>query len=322
MIRRLLRSSYQLTGGHALSRHRSRHSLRILMYHRFAGRERHLAAQCEHIRRHYNPVSMDQVADWLAGNAPLPERALAVTVDDGYRDFLEIAWPLFARYEIPTMVYVVSGFAAGECWLWWDLLTEHLLQSAARRIRLPELAGQPAWEPAGAPPERRQAAERLAYALMKVSDNVRRAYIDALPAATGVQLPATPPPAYAAMNWQEIRHLAQTGAHFGAHTRTHPILSRLDSSAEQQNEMMASRDALASALGLPVRHFCYPVGGPEEFNDASVVAARNAGFATATTTIRGLNHQSADPFRLNRLGVEPDQDPLYFAELLAGVRSI
>jgi hypothetical protein len=80
---------------------------------------------------------------------------------------------------------------------------------------------------------------------------------------------------------------------------------------QQQSEMMASRDSLASALGRPVRHFCYPVRGPEEFNEASVAAARNAGFATATTTIRGLNHQSADSFRLNRLGLEPDQDPLF-----------
>jgi len=296
--------------------------LRILMYHRFAGRDRHLEAQCQHIRRYYNPVSMDQVADWLAGIALLPERAVAVTVDDGYRDFLEVAWPVFARYEIPAMVYVVSGFASGDCWLWWDLLAEHLLQSAARRIRLPYLAGQPEWEAASTPLKRRQVAERLAYALMKVPDDLRRAYIKALPAATGIQLPVNPPPAYAGMNWQEICGLAEAGAHFGAHTRTHPILSRLSGEAEQQKEMAASRDELAGVLGRPVRHFCYPVGGLDEFNSASVAAAKNTGFATATTTVRGLNDRSSDPFQLNRLGVEPDQDPLYFAELLAGVRPI
>lgn len=322
MSRRLLRNAYQMAGGHALTRHRSRHGLRILMYHRFAGRDTHLKAQCLHIRRHYNPVSMDQVADWLSGQASLPERALAVTVDDGYRDFLEVAWPLFAHYEIPAMVYVVSGFAAGECWLWWDLLTEHLVQTAARRVRLPSIAGLPEWEPPGTGQERRRTAERLAYALMKVPDDVRRAYIEALPAATGLHLPPTPPPAYEAMGWEEIAGLAASGAHFGAHTRTHPILSRLDSEKDQQLEMVASRDALAGVLGRPVRHFCYPVGGLEEFNNESVAAARASGFATATTTLRGLNVRSADPFRLYRLGVEPDQDPLYFAELLAGVRRI
>lgn len=321
MLRRIARNAYRYGGGHAVSRYRSRQQLRILMYHRFNGQAQHLEAQCGHIRRHYNPVTMDQVSGWLSGQAELPERPLAVTVDDGYRDFLEVAWPCLARYEIPAMVYIVSSFADGEYWLWWDALTEYLIRSASRPIVLPPLAGKQEMLPPSETAERRRQAERLAYALMKVPDVDRQGYLDALPAACGLRLEAAPPPGYAAMNWNEIVQLSSAGVCFGAHTRTHPILARLPG-PRQEDEMSVSRRKLEAAIGSPVRHFCYPVGGPDEFNSDSVAAARRVGFATATTTLRGLNGSDADPFQLCRLGVEPDQDPLYFAELLAGVRAI
>ena len=64
--------------------------LRILMYHRFSDRAA-LARQCAHIRRHYQPVSMAAVSEWLHDGRSLPPYALAVTVDDGYADFREAA---------------------------------------------------------------------------------------------------------------------------------------------------------------------------------------------------------------------------------------
>jgi peptidoglycan/xylan/chitin deacetylase (PgdA/CDA1 family) len=322
MIRRWLRSAGKAAGAHAIARHATRDQLRILMYHRFAGRTSNLEAQCRHIRRHYSPVRMDQVAGWLAGEAPLPERALAVTVDDGYRDFLEAAWPVFSRYEIPVMVYIISDFAAGDCWLWWDLLTELLVRTADRKVQLPAYNGRGESLAPSTPAERRRMAEQLSYKLMRIPDAARRSFVDALPEATGINLPKSPPAAYAAMSWTEISALAKAGADFGAHTRTHPILSRLNSEEAQRDEMSASRDALAAAIGVPVWQFCFPVGGPDEFDHRSIAAAKACGFATATTTIRGLNPREQDPLRLSRLGVDPDQDLLYFSEMLAGVRRI
>ena len=62
MIRRWLRSAGQAAGAHAIARRNTRDQLRILMYHRFAGRTANLEAQCRHIRRHYNPVRMQSRA--------------------------------------------------------------------------------------------------------------------------------------------------------------------------------------------------------------------------------------------------------------------
>ena len=96
----------------------TRRGIRILAYHRFPADRSGLIAQCQHIRRNYHPVSMRQVAESFRAGPPLPGGALAITVDDGYRDFLLNGQPIFSAYEIPVTVFLVTDFVDGRCWPW------------------------------------------------------------------------------------------------------------------------------------------------------------------------------------------------------------
>lgn len=46
-------------------------------------------------------------------------RAIAVTLDDGYRDNLTVALPLFRRLQVPFTVYVTTGFVGNRLPMWW-----------------------------------------------------------------------------------------------------------------------------------------------------------------------------------------------------------
>ena len=76
---------------------------------------------------------MKQVAAALHGGEPLPPKAVAITVDDGYRDFLLRAYPVFHEFEIPATVFLVSDFIDGTGMLWWDRLGLRLPQHYPRR---------------------------------------------------------------------------------------------------------------------------------------------------------------------------------------------
>ena len=108
-----------------LLRYKNRARTRVLMYHRFHGQpedlQKRLTVQCEHLSRYYHPISMDDLAQASRENRTLPPNALAITVDDGYGDF-DLAFPIFQKFGFRTTLYVVSGFAAGELWLWTDQL--------------------------------------------------------------------------------------------------------------------------------------------------------------------------------------------------------
>jgi len=303
----------------------NRRGYRILMYHDFAdapGMQEALARQCDHIRRHYNVVTLTDIAAYLREGASLPDNALAVTVDDGGRDFLLTAHPIFKTHGIPVIVYLVSGFLDKKLWLWWDQV--HLVVEGT-----PRTSFQFSLAP-GLPPtpfiietmeQRRQACETIKEAMKKLREAERIEILSGLPRLLDVELPHEPPPHMAPLAWSEVRHLAQNGVEIGAHTVTHPILSRIMDPAELLQEIGESKKRIEEELHQPVRHFCYPYGRLAHFNEDTVKAVEKCGFHTSVTAEPGLNFDGAHPFQLKRLAVEPGTPELYFQEQLAGLHS-
>ena len=101
------------------------------------------------------------------------------------------------------------------------------------------------------------------------------------------------------MNAGEMRAWVAGGQDIGAHTRHHVHLNALDAAAAA-DEMAGSKAVLENLLQGPVHHFCYPYG---EYQRAHVAMARDAGFATATTTQRGRCRVGDDLMQLVRVPV-------------------
>lgn len=61
-----------------------------------------------------------KLEDWhtaMASKSPLPGRAVSLTFDDGYLDFLAYAWPLLKRYGFSATVFLVAAeIGRSNCW--------------------------------------------------------------------------------------------------------------------------------------------------------------------------------------------------------------
>lgn len=67
--------------------------------------------QMDWLRNHgYRFVSVSDVLAARAGARPLPERAVLVTFDDGYRSVYVHAWPVLKLFRIPAVVNVVGSW--------------------------------------------------------------------------------------------------------------------------------------------------------------------------------------------------------------------
>lgn len=101
------------------------------------------------------------------------------------------------------------------------------------------------------------------------------------------------------MSVAELRRWTEAGMEVGAHTRTHPRLTRC-SDAELQAEVHGCKIELEDRLGSAVTQFCYPYG---DVDDRVAAVTREAGYEAATTTGRGRAVAGQDLWRLPRVQV-------------------
>lgn len=289
--------------------------LRILTYHRVmeapsgvpassvvSATPAVFARQMRHLAERYRVVSAEELLDALRRRRPLPARAVLITFDDAYRDVGDTAWPILRRYGLPATVFVPTAFPdRPDRQFWWDRL--HRAFNATTRRTLD-------WGPLGLlaldTPAARGIALRRVNSYLKSTSHAR--------AMEGVewlcvQLGEAAADRGSVLGWSELRELAREGMTLGAHTRTHPALSRLPL-AQMRTEILGSREDLRREIGYVPPIFAYPFGDHDE---AAVEAVRDAGFEAALTCLDGQNPiESADPLRLRRTNISRRTSPFVF----------
>jgi peptidoglycan/xylan/chitin deacetylase (PgdA/CDA1 family) len=70
-----------------------------------------LREQMAIVARDFVPVTIEQVAAWVNGRGTLPDRAMAVSFDDGYSDVHDHAAPILAEFGIRGAAFVSPEFS-------------------------------------------------------------------------------------------------------------------------------------------------------------------------------------------------------------------
>jgi peptidoglycan/xylan/chitin deacetylase (PgdA/CDA1 family) len=98
------------------------------------------------------------------------------------------------------------------------------------------------------------------------------------------------------LSWNEIREMKQRGITFGAHTLTHPDLTRLPRE-RMQTEICNSKRSIENTLNTTVPCFAYPYG---QYNDHIRELVRQH-FACACGDKFGLMTEKSDLYSLERI---------------------
>jgi peptidoglycan/xylan/chitin deacetylase (PgdA/CDA1 family) len=305
-------------GGLAVLRRRHRRKFGVLMFHSFSREtEKNMEAICSHIARNFEPVTLSQIVDAIEGRTTLPDNAITVTVDDGYRNFLN-GQPVFKKHGVPVTLYAVAGFAAGQLWLWPDQV-EFGVEHSPRTALHVALANGSMDLPLDTPEARGASLSRLLDVLKGMPNRERKAFMQGFGNLCGVEIPAAPPAGREALTGDELRALSADGVEIGCHTETHPILSRVEDTAELEREIAGAKQHLEELTRIPIRHFCYPNGRAIDINSDVLRLVRDAGYLSAVTCTWGLDTTAAERFQIRRIPFDSTIDFTYGAELMAGL---
>lgn len=241
-----------------------------------------LAASIDQIRKAgLEIVSLEEAIRRLAN--PNRKPFAAFTIDDGYRDNIDHALPVFENRDCPFTVFVTAKIVEGTCELWW-LALERLI--AGRDQIECNLDGKAhSFDISGVSGKHKAYAE-IYKQCRAMNQQSQRQFIRDLADKYLFDLDALC--RQQAMTWEDVRRLhAHPLATIGAHTVNHYELSYL-SESEVQAEMTESRAWIADETGAQPDFFCYPYGGPEAAGTREFRIAEQAGFAAAVTTRKGM----------------------------------
>ncbi len=210
-------------------------------------------------------------------------RFACFTFDDGYRDNLEYALPLFKRRSLPLTLYVPTDYPDGNGELWWLALEEIIARASEIELARDGVL----WRLAtSTPQEKTRAFEEIYWWLRSLDEATQRSVVRALADRHEVDMAADC--SRLVMNWDEIRTMAADPlVTIGAHTKGHFAIAKL-SDERAHEEMAGSADRIEQELGHRPIHFSFPYGDPGSAGPREFGLARDAGFKTAVTTRKGM----------------------------------
>ena len=278
--------------------------LSILIFHRVLAQSdpifpgevcaKEFDAICGWLRQWFMVLPLDEAVHRLACGG-LPQRALAITFDDGYADNHAQALPILQRHGLTSTFFIASAFLDGGR-MFNDSVIEAVRGADAAELDLRGLAGADLGRLDIASPLAKHKAIATILRAVKYRPQAER---DSL-ASEIAQRARAKLPDDLMLTSAQVRALRDAGMQIGAHTQTHPILARLDRAAAR-NEIVQGKRDLESILEAPVTLFAYPNGKPgEDYGSDAVALVREAGFAAAVSTAWGAAGRHSDPFQLPR----------------------
>lgn len=299
----ILLSGLNIIGASALYRTVFSNKTSILMYHGICKdtwnvssgnwlhvKESSFRSQMEHVRRYYEPISLQEYVFNPDGSSRSGKPRVVVTFDDGYANNYTVAYPILQELEIPATIFLVSSMIDTDNLFWYDKLRVSLRETL-NNTRLEEIVDS-----------------------FKVNhphqiDDMVNSFIQGVEIGRSDQVRD----AYGTLTYKQIHDMQSSGLiTFDSHTHKHEIVTRM--SNEEVRDSVATSIEVLKGKGIDCgKVFCYPNGFYEQrhFKILSSLGFKAAVGASCDT--------DNTPFDLRRLGIGQDLNNIKFQCLLSGM---
>jgi len=289
-----------------------RDGISILMYHSVTReplsvpdwcfvQERSFQEQMVYLKNHCRVIPLK--------DAPSPAREndgrlkVAITFDDGFQSNYDVAWPILKKLGLPATIFLATDFIGSDSTVWFCRINEALSKTSLTNLEWDgityDLSTQRCRAQAHAAIQERLKTHQHSQLLAKAHQ-----LIEIL--GDRPEKPILPVSPYRMLGAAEIREMVDSGLiDFGAHTRSHAILSGL-SKSEREREITESLADVERLTGLPCTLFAFPNGRARDFGTFDVEVLEGNNVTVAVTTVAGPYNRAASDLEMRRYGIGSD----------------
>ena len=253
------------------------------------------AGHLDFLRERYQVIPLAVLED-----GPIPDRAVVITFDDGYRSVYEAAYPLLDARGMPATVYLVTTVVDKPILVWVNALNWLL-------HRHPGICAPIAHRLLRTPVASASAREHVLHAQAHYDAALIEAVLAEMWQESGVEPTAFAMEAELYLTTAQIRELTLKGWSFGSHTARHPNLRCLDE-PQRRVELETALGFISEVGGRP--SLSYPFG---EFDPDTRRLAVSLGHSSVMQ-VGGVNR----PLQLTavaRIPVTAKSRAAFFAEM-------
>jgi len=212
-----------IVGGLSIAKLLTRKYPKVLMYHRFSKTNEYgklnvdiFDLQLRELKDNFNVLSLSTVCEELKqGKTPL--NTIVITIDDGYNDFYNYAYPLLKKYNLPATIFITSNFIDNKIWMWPDMIS-YMIDNTRLKNHTIEINNNIVNLFFNIESSEHSTWDRLINICLELLDHERIELIDRLSIELDVKIPQLPCNGYKPMSWKEIREMSCNGIDIGAHT--------------------------------------------------------------------------------------------------------
>jgi peptidoglycan/xylan/chitin deacetylase (PgdA/CDA1 family) len=262
----------------------------ILTLHRVAEIDNHRIWKNEHLkisplfleklilslkRRSVSFISIDELYEILLKQRSA-KNCIVFTLDDGYRDNYENAYPLFKLYNVPFIIYVVTKMVEKKFIYWWYLLEDLIIRNDQICLRDGSII-------------KCDSGKKKEAAFLRIRDRILSLHPlklrEELPwMFDGYQLDLDSYNDVLPLTWEHIETLGKEPlATIGSHSHSH-IGFKYCELAEIKKDIQQSITLLESHVHRKVMHFCFPYGEQPTLRHEERNLISSLGFKTAVTS--------------------------------------
>jgi len=280
------------------------HGVKVFMLHRVCERTPYwpsLDAEnfegfVKQVAGNYTVVGAEDIYSVVSSGLSKKSKYAVITFDDGYVDLYGCVADILAKNKVKASVFVCPG-AIESGYIDWDLLhhgdthgKRGQVDAVFERHYEARVCDSGLWD-------RTRAMKDM---IKSAPHEIRKAFFGELQEVLG-----EPSQRYLA-TWDQLLEMVRCGIlTVGAHTMTHPILSKVCLS-EAREEIEMSLEKVSSVVGAEDVAFAYPNGRPQDYTEDVVGLVEASRCCAAFTTTQGVVHNVDQPYALPRIDVTMD----------------
>lgn len=326
MNSRIKELAFAAASGLRLPRLRQRIAMRdrltILMYHAVIRSplavndwcflpEASFRAQMRYVREHFDVLPLGEATKRLREGS-IRRPTASITFDDGFHNNYDAAFPILQETGLPATIFLTTDLIDTDETIWFCRLHEAVM--GTRR-------GSLTWDGTvydlSNPRSKSDASAYLQESMKNLtSETFERSFgrlLQVLDYDARRSIERESP--FRILSNAAIKKMAASGLiDFGAHTRTHRILSGL-SENECSRDILGSLVAVSRITERPCLLFAYPNGQSSDYTRHAVRTLGANGVIAAVTTRPGPNDSRTPPLELRRYGIGSETTPARFQVL-------